>query len=360
MDDELFEVEVSVIESRPRAPAAQVFVDLTDEPDSPPSNSRRPAPQARRTPARRDGSFPPGAGDADPVIDLTGDDPSSPAEPRRAPPRSSVSDLDDIIILRSHTHTHFHTHSHSHTTANAGGYHGPDATRRELSARLAAADARRARSHHRETAAARHRRLLNSFQPTLNAYLPPLDMRAIFPDFLPQPPPNNARAGADGGIGAARRGANLDVHLDFHQLAGFGQDAHLHHHHHHHHNEPPAASRNKMEIAPPREGFTRDTGEDTVVVCPACGDELEYDPGKGEGKRRKRDKGDHHFWVVKACGHVYCQNCFEARRPTTRNQSKFPALDGSAVAAPQAKVRCAVEDCKSEVTVKGAWVGIFL
>lgn len=59
-------------------------------------------------------------------------------------------------------------------------------------------------------------------------------------------------------------------------------------------------------------------------------------------------------------GQVYCQQCFENRRPTTRNQSKFRAIDGSAVAAPQTKVLCAVEECESEVTSKTAWVGIYL
>lgn len=57
---------------------------------------------------------------------------------------------------------------------------------------------------------------------------------------------------------------------------------------------------------------------------------------------------------------VYCQQCFDNRRPTVRNKTKFRAADGSAVAAPQSKVLCAVEDCQSEVTSKTAWVGIFL
>lgn len=35
-------------------------------------------------------------------------------------------------------------------------------------------------------------------------------------------------------------------------------------------------------------------------------------------------------------------------------------MDGSAVAAPQSKILCAVDDCESEVTSKTAWVGIFL
>lgn len=81
---------------------------------------------------------------------------------------------------------------------------------------------------------------------------------------------------------------------------------------------------------PPREGFTRCTGKDVVVVCPSCDEELCYDPDaeveeearkKEEAKskgaasassstpRRKGAAGhqDHHFWAVKACGHVSLQ-----------------------------------------------------
>jgi pre-mRNA-processing factor 19 len=44
----------------------------------------------------------------------------------------------------------------------------------------------------------------------------------------------------------------------------------------------------------PEEGFTRGPGEDEVVVCPNCGDELAV--GEGEVKQE--------IWVVKGCGHV--------------------------------------------------------
>jgi hypothetical protein len=74
-----------------------------------------------------------------------------------------------------------------------------------------------------------------------------------------------------------------------------------------------------MEPIPPaREGFTRDTCTDpekeseSVVICPACSEELAYDPtgtmtqssvGGNKGKR-KRAPGEHHFWALKKCGHV--------------------------------------------------------
>lgn len=69
---------------------------------------------------------------------------------------------------------------------------------------------------------------------------------------------------------------------------------------------------------PTRKGFTRDTraesedGADRVVICPACHEELAYDPAgppvqaptTASGRKRKRAPGEHHFWAVKKCGHV--------------------------------------------------------
>jgi hypothetical protein len=61
---------------------------------------------------------------------------------------------------------------------------------------------------------------------------------------------------------------------------------------------------------PAREGFTRDTGTDTVAVCPSCDQELKYDQddhNEGQPNRKgktKRDKSEHHFWALKTCGHV--------------------------------------------------------
>jgi hypothetical protein len=63
---------------------------------------------------------------------------------------------------------------------------------------------------------------------------------------------------------------------------------------------------------PARPGFTRDTGEDVVAICPSCDQELAYDP-EGDGDaiaaparkpRSKKAQAEHHFWAVKACGHV--------------------------------------------------------
>lgn len=75
----------------------------------------------------------------------------------------------------------------------------------------------------------------------------------------------------------------------------------------------------RMSPPPPtRDGFTRNTCTDpekeseSVVICPACNEELAYDPsgtvtqssvGTSKGKR-KRAPGEHHFWALKKCGHV--------------------------------------------------------
>lgn len=77
----------------------------------------------------------------------------------------------------------------------------------------------------------------------------------------------------------------------------------------------PAAVSAKPPHEPPqpaRPGFTRDTGEDVIAVCPSCDQELAYDPEDGDDAsaapakktRSKKATAEHHFWAVKACGHV--------------------------------------------------------
>lgn len=100
--------------------------------------------------------------------------------------------------------------------------------------------------------------------------------------------------------------------------------------------QPSPPPREMPPLPPTRSGFTRDTvvepdagAEERVVVCPACEEELAYDPAAGGAavqttattgtKKRKRAAGHHHFWAVKKCGHVYCADCFENRRPTKAN-----------------------------------------
>ena len=60
--------------------------------------------------------------------------------------------------------------------------------------------------------------------------------------------------------------------------------------------QPPQVPRLPTYDAPksPRAGFKRSPGEDDVLVCPNCDDEL----GTGDGEVKRQ------VWVVKACGHV--------------------------------------------------------
>ncbi|KHO01236.1 uncharacterized protein MAM_00237 [Metarhizium album ARSEF 1941] len=135
-----------------------------------------------------------------------------------------------------------------------------------------------------------------------------------------------------------------------------------------------ASPKPPMEPTPPtRHGFTRDTSltDERVVVCPACGDELAYDPtgaapqqgpASTSGKKRKRAPGEHHFWALKKCGHVYCADCFENRKPTKANPLGvgFRVPLGKAPGTPPNDIRCAVESCDSKVSLKTEWVGIYL
>lgn len=78
---------------------------------------------------------------------------------------------------------------------------------------------------------------------------------------------------------------------------------------------PPVTPKPKHE--PPkaaRDGFTRDTGDEIVAMCPSCEEELAYDPDDNDAAdaagppakkaRTRRDKAEHHFFAVKGCGHV--------------------------------------------------------
>ncbi|KAL6693025.1 hypothetical protein J3F84DRAFT_82690 [Trichoderma pleuroticola] len=121
-----------------------------------------------------------------------------------------------------------------------------------------------------------------------------------------------------------------------------------------------------MEPVPPaRTGFTRDTRADgqteqIVVVCPACNEELAYDPADAPStpsKKRKRAPGEHHFWALKKCGHVYCAECFENRKPTKTAPDGVGFPGGKATPN---DIRCAVDGCETKVALKTEWVGIFL
>ncbi|PHH70582.1 hypothetical protein CDD83_5401 [Cordyceps sp. RAO-2017] len=130
------------------------------------------------------------------------------------------------------------------------------------------------------------------------------------------------------------------------------------------------------EVPPTRDGFTRDTNagpnddDESVVVCPACNEELAYDPAGAApahgaaptGRKRKRAAGEHHFWALKKCGHVYCADCFENRRPTKAapNGAGFRNPSGKPPLGAPNDLRCVVDGCESKVATKTEWVGIFL
>ncbi|KAI0887639.1 uncharacterized protein GGS22DRAFT_112220 [Annulohypoxylon maeteangense] len=115
-----------------------------------------------------------------------------------------------------------------------------------------------------------------------------------------------------------------------------------------------------------REGFTRNTGEDVVAICPSCELELAYDPDDDDvhqgppakKARTKKDKAEHHFWAVKACGHVYCRACYENRKPVGKNP--VPVGFRRDPNGLKNHVLCAVDDCETDVSAKSAWVGIFM
>lgn len=88
------------------------------------------------------------------------------------------------------------------------------------------------------------------------------------------------------------------------------------HHPFQHHGAPAGAPASPPKPkheppAPAKDGFTRDTCEDQILICPSCEEELAYDPDEEEDngpptkkQRTKKDKAEHHFWAVKECGHV--------------------------------------------------------
>lgn len=145
-----------------------------------------------------------------------------------------------------------------------------------------------------------------------------------------------------------------------------------------------------VHVPPPAapEGFTRNTGGEDALVCPGCENELQFceedeaakqkSPPTKKAKSRK-DMEEHHFWALKDCGHVriltrhavcftsanffflslsfqvYCKGCYEKRGVKKLEKSPFRQAPDNA-----RKMVCSVPECKTEVTTKWAWVGLFL
>ncbi|PWY63887.1 hypothetical protein BO70DRAFT_367128 [Aspergillus heteromorphus CBS 117.55] len=92
--------------------------------------------------------------------------------------------------------------------------------------------------------------------------------------------------------------------------------------------------------SPPPEGYTRNVGEDDVVVCPNCSSEL------GIGNETKQQ-----IWVVKQCGHVYCGECASNRAVTRAKKSTAKTKPFS---------KCQVADCGKPVSSPKAMFQIYL
>ncbi|KAL2221683.1 hypothetical protein M432DRAFT_599988 [Thermoascus aurantiacus ATCC 26904] len=96
--------------------------------------------------------------------------------------------------------------------------------------------------------------------------------------------------------------------------------------------------------SPAPEGFTRTAQEDDVVVCPNCEDEL------GTGDEIKQQ-----IWVAKPCGHVYCGECAKNR---SLSKAKKAAQSSQTKTKPFAK--CLVADCGKPVSAPKAMFQIYL
>ncbi|KAB5518066.1 hypothetical protein GE09DRAFT_1157414 [Coniochaeta sp. 2T2.1] len=296
---------------RPQQPQRQpAFIDLTGDSDSPPpeevlalpdaarfrgGRNREPNPFARpiadinprrrnghngirRAPsfARSDGSIL-GAGERPPVIDLTGD---APEPPRPAPPRP---------VRRP---AHYENQPPPRPArvpalaANAwvGAANMNDFLRQMANIPMAGID------------------LLHQVQGRLRAFgnVEDYEVEFIGENIRDNPAHNLGHVHFHGLHMPIPENPLADNPVDFNYGAnGF---------------EAEAARPKPAHIAPPaaREGFTRATGDETIVICPSCEEELKYDPDDKEGqpppakkaRTTKKDREEHHFWAVKACGHV--------------------------------------------------------
>ncbi|KAK6438714.1 hypothetical protein LTR95_005075 [Oleoguttula sp. CCFEE 5521] len=86
-------------------------------------------------------------------------------------------------------------------------------------------------------------------------------------------------------------------------------------------------------------GFTMSPGEEEIVVCPNCGDELAV-AGDGE-------KGQ--VWVIRGCGHAYCGTCMANRNKPTKGKGKARATEPASTLPFKS---CVVEGCKRKVTAR--------
>ncbi|KAM0281813.1 hypothetical protein ACHAQH_003302 [Verticillium albo-atrum] len=308
-----------------RQSGAAEVIDLTNEPDSPiqaharpiSQNIRRQNSQARNPPAfaRSDSSILGGPA----VIDLTDDAPDRPAPPAlpglpRRPPARHAYHSPELLFLNQR-----------------------QIPRHQQQNRRDGVQSRAARS--------RQANMLNGLRRNILHHLPFLNL------FNPDP--------ADG---------NLDM-VEGMMGNPFNPVGHIQLQYQHGAFDRRPPSPKPVHVPPPaaRSGFSRDTKADnsSAYICPACNEELAYDPLEASSapapqasrstRLGKRPRSEHHFWALKGCGHVYCEDCYENRKPTNKRPNTGFLHGGR-----DHKLSCAVEGCDTQVTNKGSWVGIYL
>ncbi|KAK0362040.1 hypothetical protein LTR91_006899 [Friedmanniomyces endolithicus] len=161
---------------------------------------------------------------------------------------------------------------------------------------------------------------LSSMSPPLNPgpneHMHHLRQAAAFPP--PVHPAHIAQAGPVAGLPGAMRYDDVGFNLG---LVGGNRPQSPKY-------EPPSA---------PGEGFTRNPGEDEIVVCPNCGDELAIC-----GDEMKQE-----VWVVKGCGHAYCGACARHRSKSAgkkRGKGKERVTESDAT-LPAPFSKCVIEGC---------------
>ncbi|KAK3680111.1 hypothetical protein LTR78_000488 [Recurvomyces mirabilis] len=96
----------------------------------------------------------------------------------------------------------------------------------------------------------------------------------------------------------------------------------------------------------PGAGFIRNPGEDDVVVCPNCGDELAV----------SKDDTKSQVWVVTACGHAYCGTC-AVNRALRKGKGKAKVTDPK---EPRPFSKCVVDGCGKKCSSSRDMVHVFL
>jgi len=129
--------------------------------------------------------------------------------------------------------------------------------------------------------------------------------------------------------------------------------------------------RKPQHVAPPpaRDGFTRSPEESQTIICPSCEEELihrkDEEPlvKKGGKAPTRKEREEHPFWVLKECGHVYCNNCYQRRVQSGKHGAvAFREITKSSTSKSKTTkfLACAIDDCETDVKSKDKWVGIFL